>query len=273
MKTRIIVAFLGIPFLFLMIFFAPLWAFALALGLISAIAAYEILRCMSPASPERFRAYAVISALSVQVANAFETGSLVLYAAIFLLTLVMFVELMISFRKESQVRFEIVLQVIFAGTVMPALLSSLVRVGLNDNSSIYLLLPFVAAFSSDSGAYFAGSFLGKRKLFPNLSPNKTLEGCIGGFAAAIGVMILYGIILRAIGVPFVNFTALVLYGFLGSLACQLGDLAFSAVKRVYKIKDFGTLIPGHGGVLDRFDSMHFTAPMIEILVLLLPAFV
>ena len=84
------------------------------------------------------------------------------------------------------------------------------------------------------------------------------------------MMLLYGLVLSLCGFT-VDYIYLAVYGLLGSLACEFGDLVFSSVKRQYGIKDYGTLIPGHGGVLDRFDSMHFTAPMIELLAVLLPA--
>lgn len=270
MKIRIIVAVIAIPLLLLLIFFAPLWAFSILVGLISAGAAYELLRCADKDMPLRFKIYASFVGLITPVACAFTEGSTVTNTAMYLLALVMFTELMLSFRGEEHIKLETVLQVIFAGGVMPLLLSALVRVGLRDNSSVYLLLPFVAAFSSDSGGYFAGKYFGKHKVFPHLSPNKTLEGCIGAMISAVAVMLIYGLLLMLLKYR-VNYLYLVLYGIFGSLACQLGDLAFSAVKRQYGVKDYGKLIPGHGGMLDRFDSMHFTAPMIEILVLLLPA--
>lgn len=269
-KTRIIVAAVGIPLLLLLIFLAPLWAFSIFVGAISAGAAWELLRCVAPESPARFRAYAALCGLATPIACAFASGNVVTNTAIYLLVLVMFCEIMLSFRKEKQIRLETALLVVFAGGVMPLMMSALVRVGLRENASVYLLLPFIAAFSSDSGAYFAGKFLGKHRAFPHLSPNKTVEGCIGGFVSAIAVMLLYGLVLMLLDYE-VNYLFLALYGLFGSLACQLGDLAFSAVKRQYNIKDYGTLIPGHGGVLDRFDSMHFTAPVIELLVILLPA--
>lgn len=270
MKTRIIVAAVGIPLLLLLIFLAPLWAFSILVGVISAGAAFELLRCVGPEMPLRFKLYASAVGLAVPIACAFAESSVIINSAIYLLTFVMFAELMLSFRREERIELKTVLQVIFAGGIMPLLLAALVRVGLRDNSAVYLLLPFVAAFSSDSGGYFAGKYLGKHKAFPHLSPNKTVEGCVGGLASAVLIMLLYGLVLMILKYE-VNYLYLSIYGLFGSLACQMGDLAFSAIKRQYGIKDYGTLIPGHGGVLDRFDSIHFTAPMIEIMVLLLPA--
>lgn len=270
MKTRIIVAAVAVPLLLALIFFAPLWAFSVLVAAISAYAVFEFLRCTMPEAPKRFTLYAAAAAFVTPVGCAFLTGNIVSNAAVYLLALVMFCEILVSFRYNEPLKLETVLQVLFVGGVMPLMLAALVRVGMREHSPVYVLLPFAAAFSSDSGGYFAGKFLGKRKAFPHLSPNKTVEGCIGGLVAAVLVMLLYGFILSLSKFE-VNYLALALYGLLGSAACQTGDLAFSAIKRQYGIKDYGTLIPGHGGVLDRFDSIHFTAPMIEILVLLLPA--
>lgn len=273
MKTRVIIALTAIPLFILLIFFAPLWAYSLVVGLISAGAAWEILRCVDPEMTLRFKIYAVFTGFSMPVLFAFLRHGAVISVEIYILVTVMFVEMMLSFGKEKTVKLGSVLQVIFAGGIMPMLLVSLVRIGVRDiHASAYLFLPYVAAFSSDSGAYFAGSYLGKHKLFPHLSPNKTLEGCIGGVVSAIVIMMLYGLVLTLMDMK-VSFAILTLYGFFGSLACQLGDLAFSAVKREFGIKDYGTLIPGHGGMLDRFDSMHFTAPMMELMALLLPAII
>ncbi|NLH00695.1 MAG: phosphatidate cytidylyltransferase [Clostridiales bacterium] len=272
MRTRTIVGITAIPLFILLIFFAPLWAFAIAVGLISAGSAWEFLRCVDPNMPVRLRAYASASAFLIPLVYAFaQKGAVtIISTTVYFLAVLMFMEIMLSYRKDERIKTQTLLQVIFAGAVMPLLLSSLVRIGLRSNSSVYVFLPLVAAFSSDSGAYFAGSFLGKRKIFPHLSPNKSLEGCIGGVLSAIAMMLVYGAVLTALSYN-VNFFLLVLYGLFGSAACQFGDLAFSAVKREYGIKDYGKLIPGHGGMRDRFDSMHFTAPMMELLVLLLPA--
>ena len=166
--------------------------------------------------------------------------------------------------------FETAAVVVLAGGVLPILLSAIVRLDLREHGSVYALLPFVVAFTSDSAAYFAGLFLGRHKLTPRLSPNKTVEGSVGGFVGTIVVVLLYGLILKAAKFE-VDFAVLTVYAFLGSLASQLGDLSFSAIKRLCGVKDFGTVLPGHGGMLDRFDSMFWTAALMEILVRWVPA--
>jgi phosphatidate cytidylyltransferase len=275
MKTRIIVAVIAIPLLALLIFFAPLWAFSILVALISAGSAWEFIRCTDTDGPVRFRVYAAAVAAAIPVLCVFADTGVIAQAALYLLAVIMFLELMLSCKGENRVSVETVMHVIFAGGVMPLLLSALVRIGLKEDDalkSVYLLLPFVATFSSDSFAYFVGMRFGKKKIFPHLSPNKSLEGCIGGIVGTVVMMLLYGLVLMfcAFGV---NFPFLAVYGLCGSVACEFGDLVFSAVKRQYGVKDYGNLIPGHGGMLDRFDSIHFTAPMIGLLALILPAIV
>ena len=269
MATRIIVAVIAIPIFVLLIFFAPVWVMGIVVGGIAACSAWELLKCVETEQPLRIRIYGAAAAFAIPLlaSLAMPVG---VRAALFLLFAVMFCELMLSFRKETTMALETVTTVLLAGGVMPLLLSGLVRLGLRENGSVYMLLPLVAAFSSDSGAYFAGCFLGRHKLAPRLSPHKTIEGSTGGFLAAIALMLVYGLILKAAGFS-VNFAVMAVYGFLGALACQLGDLGFSAIKRLCAVKDYGNLIPGHGGMLDRFDSMFWTAAMIELLVAWVPA--
>ena len=141
-----------------------------------------------------------------------------------------------------------------------------------------MLLIFVCAWSTDTFAYFTGKFFGKRKLIPNVSPNKTIAGAIGGIVGAMAMCILYlFIITRVIGLtpiiangilkinlywtPKCVFLGLVI-GMVGGVCSQLGDLVASAIKRDTEIKDFGWIFPGHGGFMDRFDSVMFIAPII-----------
>jgi len=271
MKQRIIVSVIAIPILVLAIIFAPVWVIGILIGAIAAMAAYELLSCAAPNLKLRQQIYVMLAAFAIAFfSSLFDSGTVIAYAAFFLFA-VMFCEMMLTFGKKEIMPFTAVTAATFAGVVMPILISAIVRLAKLETGAAFALLPFVAAFSSDSGAYFSGIYLGKHKLAPRLSPKKSVEGSIGGFLSAIVIMMLYGLILKLMGYT-VNFAVIGVYGFLGSLACQIGDLSFSAVKRVAGVKDYGSLIPGHGGILDRFDSMFWTAAMIELLVNLVPAF-
>ena len=115
-----------------------------------------------------------------------------------------------------------------------------------------------------------GVFFGKHKLAPSISPKKTVEGLFGGIAAAIFGMMIFGLVLSLGFSLRVNYLIAIFYGVLGSLASVMGDLTFSVIKRQAGIKDYGNLIPGHGGILDRFDSMTIVAPLTEALLIILP---
>ncbi len=134
------------------------------------------------------------------------------------------------------------------------------------------MIPFIIAFITDGGAYFTGVFFGKRHPFPAVSPKKTTEGCIGGIVTGVAAVVIFGVVLHFSAGIIVNFWAMACYGLVGGIVTELGDLAFSLIKREFGIKDYGNLIPGHGGMLDRFDSMIFAAPVISLLVELFPAF-
>ena len=126
---------------------------------------------------------------------------------------------------------------------------------LGDPGACLVMLTFVGTWACDTGAYFIGRAFGRTKLAPKLSPNKTWEGAAGGFGASLVITLAAG---YAIHLPAVHSLAL---GALFGLLTQLGDLSESSIKRELDIKDFGTLVPGHGGILDRFDSLLFTGPV------------
>ena len=132
------------------------------------------------------------------------------------------------------------------------------------------MTPLVAAFCSDALALFTGMALGRHKLAPLVSPHKTVEGAAGGLVGGMAGMAIFCLVYRAITGVNLGLPLCVALGLLGALLGELGDLSFSAVKRQYGIKDYGRLLPGHGGVLDRFDSMVAVAPVAELLLLVLP---
>ncbi len=122
-----------------------------------------------------------------------------------------------------------------------------------------LTLPLVATFATDIGAYFIGRAFGRHKLAPTISPNKTIEGSVGGVAASIGALLGYTSVVKGV-FPF-GWVELLLVSLLLSLAAQLGDLTESMLKRYCGVKDSGEFLPGHGGLLDRMDSLLFSVPL------------
>lgn len=138
------------------------------------------------------------------------------------------------------------------------------------NYGIYLVwMIFISSWISDTCAYLVGIMIGKHKLAPQLSPKKSIEGSIGGILGSAIVGALFGFFLldKAMGGYLFGITLFVI-GAIGSVISQVGDLAASAIKRNHNIKDYGSLIPGHGGIMDRFDSVIFTAPMVYFLIIL-----
>ena len=152
------------------------------------------------------------------------------------------------------------------------MLSVFVLIADADHAKLYLLLPFVAAFTSDAFALFVGMGFGKHKLAPSLSPKKTVEGSVGGFLGAALCCTLYGVVVQTAFAVQPHYIVLVLYGLLGSFVSQMGDLSFSYIKREYGLKDYGHLFREHGGVLDRFDSVIFCAPLTYLLLSAVPFF-
>lgn len=129
-----------------------------------------------------------------------------------------------------------------------------------------LSLPLVASFATDIGAYFVGRTLGRQKLAPEISPGKTVEGSLGGIAVSFLALALYTGLVREV-FPF-GLLELWLFSLLLSLAAQLGDLVESMLKRYCGVKDSGLFLPGHGGLLDRIDSLLFTFPLTYFLVVI-----
>ena len=187
-----------------------------------------------------------------------------------LFIMLLFAEMMMSHVK---ITFDKICMCLVAGVLVPLLLSSLIRIHTMKIGKFMVLIPFIVAFASDSGAYFAGRYFGAHKLAPVISPHKTVEGAVGGVICAVLCMIIYAVVLDLPVELFnfnVNYLYAALYGLLGSLVGIVGDLCFSVIKRQTGIKDYGNLIPGHGGFLDRFDSMMLVGPLMEALMLLIP---
>lgn len=267
MKTRILAAVVLLPILLVIVLALPTIFTAILFGLASSIAAYELLWGAGYVKHIRLIAYAAVMAFLVALWSNLGGGYVWALLGVLVMVVIMFAEIMLS---DMKLPFDKVVVCLAAGILIPFLLTALVRIHSGVHGKFYIMIPFVLAFISDSGAYFAGRFLGKHKLAPTISPKKTVEGAVGGILGAVLGMIIYGLILQFAFDFKVNYLAAALYGVIGSVAGVFGDLCFSTIKRQTGIKDYGNLIPGHGGILDRFDSMTIIAPLVEILLILLP---
>lgn len=138
--------------------------------------------------------------------------------------------------------------------------------------AFYFCTIFALPWMADAGGFFIGAAFGKKKLCPSISPKKTVEGAFGGILFSVISALLLGLIFQFLITPGykVNFIALVLLGLITAPISILGDLSFSLIKRSLKIKDYGSIFPGHGGMLDRFDSIIFTAPVVFVINSLIP---
>ncbi len=268
MGKRILVAVVCIPLIFVIFFLLPPIFLPIMISALSMVAVHEVLWSTG------FVKNPKISALSIALSGVIPfwvfigEGMRSALVGIFLYFLLIFV---VAISSHYTVTLEKMGGSFFFAMLIPYFLSSFVRLHQMYLGEFLILIPLVAAFTSDAFALFAGMAFGKHKLAPELSPKKTVEGAVGGFVGSIVCCLIYGAVMQFGFQLKVSYVIFAIYGALGSLVSQIGDLSFSYIKRQYGLKDFGNIFPGHGGVLDRFDSVIFCAPLIEILVHFLPA--
>ena len=269
---RILVAVVLAPLFFVVLFFLEPVVLAVLMAAICALASFELLRATKVPHHNGMYVVTALSAAAIPIGTWLGQGALTVRTAALLLMVVVFWVAIRLYDRERAVRFEDVLICFFAGLMIPEFLSALVQLKGMEHGRFLVLLPVICAFLTDGGAYFAGVFLGRHRGITRVSPNKSLEGYIGGILAGAVFLLIYGLLLEQFAGLDVSLPVLALYGLLGSAVTELGDLSFSLIKRQFGVKDYGHLLPGHGGMLDRFDSMVFAAPALLLLVKLLPPF-
>lgn len=274
MLQRILVAVIGVPVLILALTVAPPWGtFALLAGL-CILAAHELMNAVCAGkTARRWWGLAATAAVFVLAAVLFDTpyfaaallsGAMPFLAAA--VVILIFAAAVLRYGKEDALSLQDLCAMLLSGVVIPLSFGCLLRLRLLPYGGGLVLIPLVAAFCSDTMALFGGMALGRHKLIPTVSPKKTVEGAVSGLVGGVVGMILYRIVFFMVTEVALNVAWCVLLGFVGALMGQLGDLVFSFIKRQFGIKDYGRLLPGHGGVLDRFDSVIFAAPLVWMII-------
>lgn len=266
MKTRIISAAVAFVVALVVLILHDTIVFDIAIALVSAGAVFELLRaanCMKFAAP---------SAISIGYAFLYLFMNFADNSAVWHYGLkgVLAIGLALCFfRMHSEMNFYHVSFMAASALLVPAALATLVNMN-NMRFGIFLVvLTLCYAWLADSGAYFAGTFLGKHKLCPTISPKKTVEGVAGGAVtnAVLGLILclIYDKVIKDGAVDF-NYLMVILVGFVSAIVGLAGDLSASLIKRQCGIKDYGNIMPGHGGVMDRFDSVLFVAPFMYFVI-------
>lgn len=269
MATRILVAVIGIPLLFVLLIFSPPICMAVALGILCAIGAFELLGQTGFVKHLPLLGGAMVMAFVVPFWFCFNCNTIVAVAILLLYLIYLF---SVAFASHETVTLGELGAAVLSGVTIPTMFSTILLLADLDHYRAFILLPFIASFGSDTSALFVGMLLGRHKLAPVLSPNKTIEGAIGGGIGAMLFCTLYGILLESVFHVWANFGSLLLFGLLGSAVSQFGDLTFSYIKRQFSLKDYGHLFLNHGGVLDRFDSVIFCAPLAVVMAYILTFF-
>ena len=270
MKTRIIVAAIGLPLLLAVLCLLPPLGMAALFAAVCVIGVHELFHVMGLGERKAAMGLCMVTAVCVQAAVLYGGYGLTLYILLPFL-LLLFLLWVAYYEKEKPFGIQGLGGAVFSGLLVPLGLAAMTALRCQPKGSVLVLAPLVVTFTGDSGAYFVGRTLGKHKMSPRTSPNKTVEGLVGGLVTSTLCMGIYGLALSAFGIP-CSLWKLALMGLLGGLCDQLGDLSFSLIKRQYGAKDYGNLLPGHGGAYDRFDSTGFTAPAVYLMLLLLEVF-
>ncbi len=261
MKTRILTAIILIPLLVL-ILLSPSAVIAGAVIVISLVGLYEFYKATALNGKKCLCALGYLAAAIVPLMRGFVNSQL--YAPIVYLFMLLLFVIMLAQHKTVSVTDAAL--VIFSVIYIPYFLTNLLYIRELEYGKILIWIPFIGAFLTDTCAYFAGVFLGRHKLCPEISPKKTIEGSVGGILGCMAACMLYGLLMQKIRNFNVNYISLAVLGFAMSIVSQIGDLSASIIKRKFGIKDYGNLFPGHGGILDRLDSVIMIAPMVYLYI-------
>lgn len=278
MRQRMVTVVCGITVLIVILLLYKTPVFNIGIALVSVIAAHEILYAVGINKKKALSAICYAFAALIPFAGYLNFDGICV--------LLFFAGLLAAFsimlKEHEDIRVEKMALCFLITVLVTVSMSGLIYMrddikinATKDLSLFYISLAFLCAWITDGGGYIFGRLLGKNKLSPKISPKKTVEGAVGGIISAVVFSVLllwvYSLYLSKVGI-FANFNyiSLIILSLLCAVVSIIGDLSASIIKRQNDIKDFGNILPGHGGILDRFDSMLFVVPLIIFWVRVFP---
>lgn len=271
MKTRVITAIVMVAAMVPFFVWSDTVAFPILMALLAGIGIYEMQGCIESKKQYFSSIPAVIMGLGMPFLARYYAGDGLLdYLFLSAFAVITYMLIVSVFSGKA---FTVETAALSGATTVYVSFGFTAMVLLRDmpyGQYIYFL-PFIISWMTDTFAYFSGMLFGKHKLIPAVSPKKTVEGSIGGTLCGVLFTLLYGFIIGQISDASPNYLSIGIVALVVSLLSQCGDLIMSLIKRKFEIKDYGKLFPGHGGVLDRFDSIIITASFIYFLVNFVPS--
>ncbi len=266
---RIITAVIFVPILLVIILLLPAWCWCIVTIIISFFCAFELIRATGEGKvTPLMEIVSLLSAIALPLGWWLGYETIFTTACLLAVALISFGTAILTYDEKTggEIRFYHILVTLFGGCGIPLALSTMVALRAMGGGRFLVLLAMLLAFVTDGAAYFGGVFLGKHRNVVPVSPKKSVEGYICGLVGGILLALILGLIVSLVTDYSMQPVALILCGLFGTLFTELGDLVFSLIKRQTGVKDFGKILPGHGGMLDRFDSLIFCAPVVFLIV-------
>lgn len=268
MKQRIISALVAVIILVLVLM-GNQQVFDVVVTLISTMAIYEVINAIGLKDRKLMTAIALLMPAALMLNVYFLSlgciaGVVFLFIALFLLVMLF---------DHKRYTFSTAATFITVSSMLSLSFFHVAMVRRLGNANLDVLVVLIGCWITDTCAYFTGYFFGKHKLAPEISPKKTVEGSVGGILGVIIILAAYAYIAGNIMNVSVNIKSVIVVGLVSGILSQCGDLCASIIKREHNIKDFGHIMPGHGGVMDRFDSLLFVAPAVYYLLTVSPIFI
>ena len=254
MLKRIISAAVGVPIIVAVVYYGGLW-FVGAVMLLSLLASIELGRILKRIGLKEMRSFLYTGALLFPLLLSFDPAWLPHFLVLFV-----FSGVVVSLSKFPESTLTDLSVNFFSILYIPFGFAHFILLRQMDQGMLLIGYAFALVWMTDIGAYFIGTYLGKRPFFSQISPNKTLEGAIGGVITGVFGGLVFCILVNRTA-PFNNMGFLIFLAPFLTIVCQFGDLFESSIKRLAKTKDSSQIIPGHGGVLDRFDSALWVIPL------------